>query len=62
MKKILILGVLTALLFTGCQSITAKGKLGSIQISDSDNYKSEKSNGKKLGHKNPKNPHYNPWF
>jgi hypothetical protein len=61
-EKILMLGVLTALLFKGFQSITAKGKLGSIQNSDSDNYKSNKSNGNKLGHKNPKNPNCNTWF
>lgn len=58
MKKVLyILGLM--IFFVGCESITAKGKLGSIQINDSSNYKSKKSNGNKLGHKNPKNPHYN---
>ncbi|MCS5420549.1 MULTISPECIES: hypothetical protein [Psychrilyobacter] len=58
MKKTLcILGLMVFLV--GCDSISAKGKLGSIQINDSSNYKkSNKSNGNALGHKNPKNPHY----
>ena len=57
MKKIFyILGLMIFLV--GCDSITAKGKLVSIQINDSSN-KSSKSNGNAFGHKNPKNPHYN---
>ena len=57
MKKLLyVLGLMV--FFVGCDSITAKGKHGSIQIKDSGNYKSKKSNGLKLGHENPKNPHY----
>jgi len=58
MKKIIyVLGLMIVL--AGCESVTAKGRHGSIQINDSSDHKSSKSNGKALGHKNPKNPHYN---
>jgi hypothetical protein len=57
MKKIIyIFGLMIFLV--GCDSITTKGKYGSIQINDSSNHKSNKSNGNAFGHKNPKNPHY----
>ena len=57
MKKIIyIFGLMIVLV--GCESITTKGKYGSIQINDNSNYKSNKSNGNAFGHKNPKNPHY----
>jgi len=55
-KKICILGMMVFLV--GCDSIAAKGKLGSIRINGSGNYKNNNSNGNALGHKNPKNPHY----
>lgn len=56
MKKILcIFGLI--IFFTGCDSITTKGKFGSVQINNN-NHKKNKSNGNAFGHKNPKNPHY----
>lgn len=58
MKKIIcIFGLMIFLV--GCESITTKGKYGSIQINGNDNHKNSKSNGNAFGHKNPKNPHYN---
>lgn len=57
MKKIICIFGLV-LFFTGCNSITTKGKFGSIQINSNDNHKKNKSNGNAFGHKNPKNPHY----
>jgi len=58
MKKIIyIFGLMIFLV--GCDSITAKGTYGSVQINDNNNHKSSKSNGNAFGHKNPKNPHYN---
>lgn len=57
MKKIIcILGMM--LFLVGFNSITAKGKLGSIQINSGGNYKKNNPNGNVLGHKNPKNSHY----
>ena len=58
MKKILFVFMFMVFL-AGCNSITAKGEYGMIQLNDSSNYKTKKSNGLALGHKNPKNPHYN---
>ena len=57
MKKIIyIFGLMIFLV--GCNSITVKGKYGSIQVNENSNYKNTKSNGNAFGHKNPKNPHY----
>lgn len=57
MKKLLyILGLMV--LLAGCESVSAKGEHGSIEIKDS-SYKDKKSKGNAYGHNNPKNPHYN---
>ncbi len=57
MKKNLCIFALI-IFFTGCDSITTRGKFGSIQINSNNNYKKNQPNRNAFGHKNPKNPNY----
>jgi len=59
MKKMILI-LFTILAVSGCNSISAEGKYGSIAIKDEDHShtKTKKSNGNAYGHNNPNNPHY----
>ncbi|ADO82554.1 membrane lipoprotein lipid attachment site-containing protein [Ilyobacter polytropus] len=57
MKKI-ILAFFTVLVMSGCSSISAEGRYGSISLKNQSYFNTKKSTGNAYGHNNPNNPHY----
>ena len=57
MKKI-ILALFTVSVMTGCSSISAEGRFGSVSLKNRSYFNTKKSNGNAYGHNNPNNPNY----